>query len=725
MRAGIALVCSLVLLASTGPRAPVTEAGQSYPDMGDRIRATDKALRWLFDHQNTDGGFGEPASDPQTTCQAVLAFASAYEEPGTIHKNGHSPLDYLGGQIPTYADTAEGAAYTILAVVAGNRDPREFGGTDLIETLEGYRDGNGRYYEASSDGIAAQALAMLALAAAKEAVPAVAVTWLKDQQNPADDGWGSLPQEASDTTHTALSIQALIAAGESAGSQAVRDAVLFLQPRQMGDAGFSSSASASDSDAASTCRAIQALLAAGEDLYSSAWNPCLLTPFGALLDAQAGGGSFESDLELTAVAVQGLMGRSLPLPGRYVAALRALEWLHGEQLDDGGFGNGGITADAVYAIALCGQDPSGTDWEHPVTGKTPLEALEVQAEAYINGAPAGGPAGELSKVIRAVKQAEGDPYNFASMDLVGDLQDLYDSGTGRYHPSKVYSHDLAVIALNAVTETIPNLAVTTLESSQLGSGGWPWAWGATTADVDSTGLSTQAIVAGGGPSTPAITEDAADFLDSLRFPNGSYPDLATKTEPNCDSTSLAIQGLLASGRYRQEPFLFILDTGAASSSWDGLLAFQEPAGSFVASASVPESRLMATLEAVHALASPLYPAYQPLDEVDGTTAGTVFGRLTCGHGFAVVAPYSGDDDNDGSASLRYHRLGETEWNGPTDMAKRGLHYLDTLDLESGTGYEIQVTYIDSSDGVSGVAIQSLSIYVGKACIPMALRSYAG
>ena len=723
---GLALLTALLLAATSCMRTQTAEAALSGPEINDRLRATDKALRWLDDQQNADGGFGEGGSDPRTTCEAVLAFASAYEEPGTVTEGTKSPLDYLATQVVTQTNSAEGTALLILAVVAGNEDPRIFGSTDLIATLKGYLQGIGRYYVASSDGIAAQALAIMALKASKQAVPGTAVTWLKNRQND-DGGWGPLPGEASDTKNTALSIQALIAAGESPASQPTSDAILYLQHRQTDDAGFASSALASDSHPASTSQAIQALLVAGEDLFSNKWRRCLLTPFDALLDDQAGDGSFESSLEVTAAAVPGLIGRSLPLPGRFLAALKALQWLHTQQRDDGGFGNGGITADAVYAISLCDQDPDGPDWTK--SGGSVLDALQSLTPDYIDHPPGHEPpdvlanAGELGKVIRAVHSAGRDPNNFAGRQLVDELKDTYDASTGRYHPNKVFSHDLALIALHAVSETIPAEAVTTLENSQLMAGGWAWAWGSTTSDVDSTGLSMQAIVAGRGPSSPNITDDAVHFLDSLRFPGGGYPDLAIRSEPNCDSTSLAIQGLLASGWYRQEPLLFPLETGAVASSWDALLAFQEPAGSFVASASVPESRLLATLEAIHALVSTLYPVYEPFAEGDSTALDTVHGRLTCGHGFGVVAPYSGDDNNDGSARLRYRVVGNG-WSEWTDMGKGGLRYLELLDLQAGTGYEIEVAY-DDPDGVSGETTQSLSIYMGKACIPMALRSYAG
>jgi hypothetical protein len=327
-------------------------------------------------------------------------------------------------------------------------------------------------------------------------------------------------------------------------------------------------------------------------------------------------------------------------------------------------------------------------------------------------------------VIRAVEAAGGNPYDFAGLDLVSELKATYNASTGRYNTNKVFSHDLALIALHVVSESIPAKAVTTIESEQLAQGGWPWAWDGTAGDVDTTGISLQALVAGGGPTSPNVTEDAADFFEVMRYQNGGYPDVATRTEPNCNSTALAIQGMLAAGMYRQEPLIMPLETGGISSSWDALLKYQEEAGSFAYSTSSAEYRILATLEAIQALVSPLYPDYEPVSEGDSTVAGTAYARLTCGDGLEIVAPFSGDDDNDGTASLSYHAVGEASWSSPSDMSKAGIFYSLSPHLETGADYQIQVTYVDP-DGVSGEETQYLTIHEGRACLPLILRAYRG
>ena len=57
------------------------------------------------------------------------------------------------------------------------------------------------------------------------------------------------------------------------------------------------------------------------------------------------------------------------------------------------------------------------------------------------------------------------------------------------------------------------------------------------------------------------------------------------------------------------------------------------------------------------------------------------------------------------------------------MEKTGLAHTALLDLDPGEEYEIEVVY-DDPEGVSGQATQYLTAYVGKVCIPAALRSYS-
>lgn len=725
---GLSLLLALSLWLAW--MVPASGAGLG-PHGRDRVRAVDKALRWLYAQQNGDGGFGNPGSELESSCGVVLAFAAAYEDPTTVQTSGRSPLDYLATQDITDTQSTEAVARAILAVVAGNEDPTDFDDSNLIASLNTHYDpSTGRYGAHTSDGTVAQALAIMALQASFESIPPEAIQWLKEEQNP-DGGWGPASGGDSNTLNASLSLQALIAAGEPPGSQAILDGVDFLRARQNSDAGFASSPSVSVSDAASTSQAIQALLAVGENLLSGPWTRCARTPFDYLLDVQASNGSFGDDLAQTYQAVPGILGRPLPVPGRRMAALKALEWLRAQQDGgDGGFGGGGTTADAVFAIARCGQDPSGPDWT--TDGDTSAwSALQSQAEEYIDQAQGDEPAGELGKVIRAVQAAQevgvsgADPYDFAGIPLVEELTSTYTAETGRYHPSKLYSHNLAVLALEAVGESIPNGALAAIEEDQHADGGWSWGWDGDTSDVDTTGRSMQALVAGGRPVSSTVRTKAVDFLQSVQFSDGGFPDVAGRSEANCNSTALAIQGLLAMRRYRDQPLLFATDKGELASSWDALLAFQEPggedSGSFRYSAGSTGSRLLATLNTIPVLVSSYYPGYQPLSEGDETIAGVVSSRVTCGSGIEIVAPYEGDDNDNGSATLRYRPVGE-EWSTPTTMDKAGLAYRWLLELQVGTKYQVEVTYQDP-EGITGVNPQTITVQPGTVYIPLTLRSY--
>lgn len=115
----------------------------------------------------------------------------------------------------------------VLAVVAAGRNPRDFGGVDLVASITDLEQPDGRYGPTTE--VFSQATMLLALVAAQEPPSAAAVQWLKDAQcgdggwqfdepsGPADDGHCSLGAEdftTTDSNTTSLALQALAALTE-------------------------------------------------------------------------------------------------------------------------------------------------------------------------------------------------------------------------------------------------------------------------------------------------------------------------------------------------------------------------------------------------------------------------------------------------------------------------------------------------------------------------------
>src|SRR3990172_7621145 len=95
------------------------------------------ALGWLRTQQNPDGGFSNgftEGSDPGATADAVVAIASAGQDPSSWLQSGVSPLDYLD-LYAGKADSPGQAAKLALAAVAAGRNPHAVGGVDLIATI--------------------------------------------------------------------------------------------------------------------------------------------------------------------------------------------------------------------------------------------------------------------------------------------------------------------------------------------------------------------------------------------------------------------------------------------------------------------------------------------------------------------------------------------------------------------------------------------------------------
>jgi len=288
---------------------------------------------------------------------------------------------------------------------------------------------------------------------------------------------------------------------------------------------------------------------------------------------------------------------------------RAIVWLHTQQLGDGSFGGASVTADVVYVLALAGEDPGGLAWTKG--GKSALDALAVLTPDYITT----GDAGQTGKVARAVAVAGRNPRNFAGANLIGVIQQAYNPTTGRYHPSLLFRHTIAVEALRRAGEPVPTAAVNALLAAQLPNGGWFWAFivpgqidpSKDQSDVDATGRVLQLLAGQLDLQCLAATYGrAVAYLAGGQLASGGWGVRAGQTPENANSTGLVIAGLRAAGRDPDAaPFRTSAPTATAT-----LLSYQEPGGAFVyiKEAGKEESRLMATADALVALLQPLTPA---------------------------------------------------------------------------------------------------------------------
>jgi hypothetical protein len=301
---------------------------------------------------------------------------------------------------------------------------------------------------------------------------------------------------------------------------------------------------------------------------------------------------------------------------------RAVAWLHTQQLPDGSFGlrrpdgssipSASATADAIYALALVGEDPGGQKWTQG--GHSAVDALATLAKSYVTN-----DAGRAGRVARAVARAGRNPHSFGGLDLIAAIQSKYDPVTGRYQSvTPLYGHTLAVEGLLRAGEPVPAVALDTLLAAQLPDGGWSWSFASTQSDVDSTGRVMQLLAGQAGLRCAGAYDRARAYLAAAQTSAGGwgvYPPPNTNP-PNANSTALAVAGLRAIGVDPDGPLFQVSGRGALST----LLAFQEPSGEFVyiQQPGKEENRLMATLDALMALVQPLaapvacQPLYLPL-----------------------------------------------------------------------------------------------------------------
>jgi hypothetical protein len=294
------------------------------------------AISYLQTQQNTDGGFGSgfsPDSTVASTADALLAITAAGGDLSTFDQGGNTPVTYLATNAAS-AVTGGDLAKLILAAIAAGENPRDLGGVDAVSNIEAMVDAGGRI-GGEADTFIAHTYAVLALASAQRPVPEASVAYIKDaQQEGGGWAWDGSAETAADTNSTSFAVQALVAAGEAADSNAVATALTYYKVTQNADGGWpyqSPSDFGTDTDSNSTAVTIQAIIAAGQDPAGADWTSAdRLTP-AAVLDAlQNASGAWawqaampDDNLLSTVQAVPAAAGKAFPFASMDVGEVTA------------------------------------------------------------------------------------------------------------------------------------------------------------------------------------------------------------------------------------------------------------------------------------------------------------------------------------------------------------------------------------------------------------------
>jgi hypothetical protein len=279
---------------------------------------------------------------------------------------------------------------------------------------------------------------------------------------------------------------------------------------------------------------------------------------------------------LAAAALLALAAPAAALPAGPTdrqAAARAAAWLR--TVRDAAPGQ---QADAIVALAAAG---SGRG----VLGPR-LSRLAGVAPAYASTAGAAG------KVALAAEAAGADPRRLRGVDYLARVRGAY--AAGRYGASG-FDQALAMLALAGAGDRVPAAAVAALRADR-GAGGWGNDLSPSGRDdVSTTAILIEALRATGVRSRDPMLRSAATWMAAQANTQGGYAFFGGRGPTEANSTALVIRALRALGR----------TPPAASRA--ALRALQLPNGSIAFTATSPGSPLLATVDALVALAGATLP----------------------------------------------------------------------------------------------------------------------
>ncbi|KAB7743314.1 peptidase [Nostocoides sp. F2B08] len=332
-------------------------------------------------HFSLETDFGTSV-DYGVTADAVLALAAA----GTGQAEARQATDYLAANVVNYigfGDPNEIYAGSVaklvnVALVQG-LDPSDFGGTDLLGTLQSLETETGRFSDDSQWGdfsnTFGQSLALIGLERAGIEPSPESVAFLGEQQCPGGgfqlymDDSPCTDAANSDPDATALAVQALIAVGGPADS--IEAGLDFLASAQGADGGVGGGAPQTAPNANSTGLAGQAFVAGGRTAEAELAGAYISgLQYGCTFpDALRGGIAYDP----AAYAVQEAAGaEATPIDQDRRSTTQALLALAGTPLFE-------VTAEGAADTApapTCASEPgpTGTPTDEPTDGAAPTAA---------------------------------------------------------------------------------------------------------------------------------------------------------------------------------------------------------------------------------------------------------------------------------------------------------------------------------------------------------------
>ncbi|MEO8084832.1 MAG: prenyltransferase/squalene oxidase repeat-containing protein, partial [Ardenticatenales bacterium] len=265
-------------------------------------------------------------------------------------------------------------------------------------------------------------------------------------------------------------------------------------------------------------------------------------------------------------------------------------WLREQQAPNGDYASPGLAVEAILAARAAGEDP--TQWT--MGGRSVVGYLVKNLDAYSQESAA--QAGKGLVGVAAAGQNIDDVGGFHPVD---NLARYYDPATGRYGPS-TWEQSWAMLGVAAATNGQPQetRARSALIDGAAPSGGWSSMLSDPNAEIDSTGLAIQALVAAGEPITSTAITAAIAYLDDAQRVDGGWGHDAGHETSNANSTAYALQALYAVGEAPRGPRWTSSD---GQTGIDYLMALQRADGAVESDASGTGNPLIASGQAVPAL----------------------------------------------------------------------------------------------------------------------------